>query len=138
MFGNKTLKKTWKHMRKQNITQKLSFQCFWDTYVSYRQLMKRFLLFGNLKDQKTLVIHVCRNVFSFSHIEYFAVILVFFYVRSSKTLKIPVLGHVMLFLHKVFFFFYMRFSVLVRKKLKNTQKTLLVFFFIYLFFSIPI
>ncbi len=94
--------------------------------------MKRFLLFGNLKDKKTLVIHVCRNVFSFSHIEYFAVILVFFYVRRSKTLKIPVLGNVMLFLHKVFF--YMRFSVLVRKKLKNTQKTLLVFFFIYLFF----
>ncbi len=97
--------------------------------------MKRFLLFGSLKDQKTLVIHVCRNVFSFSHIEYFAVILVFFYVRSSKNLKIPVLGNVMLFLHKVFF--YMRFSVLVRKKLKTLKRrfwySFLFIFFLFLY-----
>ncbi len=112
---------------------KVIFSVFWDTYVSYRQLMKRFLLFGNLKDQKTLVIHVCRNVFYFSNIEYFAVILVFFYVRSSKTLKILVLGNVMLFLHKGFFYTCALVFWYVRSW-KTLKRRFWYSFFIYFFF----
>ncbi len=72
------------------------------------------------KPEKTLILHVHRNVLSFPHIVYFPCILVFLYVISS-TLKIHVFRKVIqLYLNKRDFC--MRFIFLVRK-LKNTKMT---------------
>ncbi len=47
--------------------------------------------------------HVFRNVFTFPQIKYFSWFFTFFYVTSSKTLKIHVYAKVILFLLKGFF-----------------------------------
>ncbi len=46
------------------------------------------LAFWYLRSSKTNIIHVSRNVFFLPHLEYFLWILVFIFVRISKTLKI--------------------------------------------------
>ncbi len=75
------------------------------------------LTFWYLRSSKTLIIHFSRNLFSFSHIVYFACILAFFVRNELRNLKIQV------FWGKLLCFLFMRFSGLVCMQLKNAQNT---------------
>ncbi len=74
------------------------------------------LTFWYLRSSKTLIIHFSRNLFSFSHIVYFACILAFFVRNELRNLKIQVFWENCCFL-------FMRFSGLVCMQLKNAQNT---------------
>ncbi len=76
----------------------------------------RILAFCYLRMSKAHIIHVSGNIASFHQLRYFAYIFLFLY-PSSKTLEMHTIGNVNLFLEKE------HFSVLLWKKLKNTQKT---------------
>ncbi len=79
------------------------------------------LAFWFLMNLKTLIIHVSRNVLSFSTNRVLSMYLSVLLVKWSKTLKIHVFGNVILFFHKVCFacdlvFWYIRSSKTLKGK----------------------